>query len=77
MTEQMTGLVLEGGTFRGIFSAGVMDAFIEAGVEFPYVVGVSAGTGVFFLNSQMTAKPLHTTALCCTFVHKFNEILGR
>ena len=29
----MTGLVLEGGTFRGIFSAGVMDAFLEAGIE--------------------------------------------
>ena len=39
----MTGLVLEGGTFRGIYSAGIMDAFIEEGIEFPYVVGVSAG----------------------------------
>lgn len=39
----MTGLVLEGGTFRGIFSAGVMDAFIEKEIFFPYVVGVSAG----------------------------------
>ncbi|MBQ8567800.1 MAG: patatin family protein [Oscillospiraceae bacterium] len=39
----MTGLVLEGGTFRAIFSAGVMDAFMEKGIEFPYVVGVSAG----------------------------------
>lgn len=39
----MTGLVLEGGTFRGIYSAGIMDAFIEEGIEFPYIVGVSAG----------------------------------
>ena len=39
----MTGLVLEGGTFRGLFSAGFMDAMIEKGIEFPYVVGVSAG----------------------------------
>ncbi len=39
----MTGLVLEGGTFRAIFSAGVMDAFLEKGIEFPYIVGVSAG----------------------------------
>ncbi|MGN0674708.1 MAG: patatin family protein [Oscillospiraceae bacterium] len=39
----MTGLVLEGGTFRGIYSAGIMDAFLEEGIEFPYVVGVSAG----------------------------------
>lgn len=39
----MTGLVLEGGTLRGLFSAGVMDAFLEVGIEFPYIVGVSAG----------------------------------
>lgn len=39
----MTGLVLEGGTFRGVFSAGFMDALIEQNIEFPYVIGVSAG----------------------------------
>ncbi len=39
----MTGLVLEGGTFRGIFSAGFMDALLENDIMFPYVVGVSAG----------------------------------
>lgn len=50
----MTGLVLEGGTFRGIFSAGVMDAFLENGIEFPYVVGVSAGisNGVSYISRQ-------------------------
>ncbi len=50
----MTGLVLEGGTFRGIFSAGIMDAFIEEGIEFPYVVGVSAGisNGVSYVSKQ-------------------------
>lgn len=50
----MTGLVLEGGTFRGIFSAGVMDAFIEEGIEFPYVAGVSAGisNGASYVSKQ-------------------------
>lgn len=50
----MTGLVLEGGTFRGIFSAGVMDAFIEEGIEFPYIVGVSAGisNGASYVSKQ-------------------------
>ncbi len=54
MSNTMTGLVLEGGTFRGIFSAGIMDAFIEEGVEFPYVIGVSAGisNGVSFVSKQ-------------------------
>ena len=50
----MTGLVLEGGTFRGIFSAGIMDAFIEEGIEFPYIVGVSAGisNGLSYVSKQ-------------------------
>lgn len=50
----MTGLVLEGGTFRGIFSAGVMDAFIEEGIEFPYIAGVSAGisNGASYVSKQ-------------------------
>ncbi|MDR0903636.1 MAG: patatin family protein, partial [Ruminococcus sp.] len=39
----MTGLVLEGGTLRGLFSAGVMDSFLENNIEFPYIIGVSAG----------------------------------
>lgn len=39
------GLVLEGGAKRGIFTAGVLDVFLENGVEFPYIVGVSAGAG--------------------------------
>jgi len=36
-------LVLEGGGTRGFFSAGVFDAFIDAGIMFPYIAGVSAG----------------------------------
>lgn len=39
------GLVLEGGSFRGIFTAGVLDVFMESGITFPYVTGVSAGAG--------------------------------
>jgi predicted patatin/cPLA2 family phospholipase len=40
-----TGLVLEGGAFRGLFSAGVLDYLIEKGVKVDYTVGVSAGAG--------------------------------
>jgi predicted patatin/cPLA2 family phospholipase len=36
-------LVLEGGGTRGFYSAGVFDAFLEAGILFPYIIGVSAG----------------------------------
>lgn len=50
----MTGLVLEGGTFRGIFSAGVMDAFLKEGIILPYIVGVSAGisNGYSYISEQ-------------------------
>ena len=36
-------LVLEGGGTRGFYSAGVFEAFLEKGILFPYVIGVSAG----------------------------------
>ena len=39
----MTGLVLEGGGMRGLFSAGVMDVMMEHGIRFDGIVGVSAG----------------------------------
>ncbi len=38
------GLVLEGGGNRGIYTSGVLDSFMENGIEFPYVIGVSAGS---------------------------------
>ena len=37
------GLVLEGGGMRGLFTAGVLDVFMERGVRFDGVIGVSAG----------------------------------
>ena len=37
------GLVLEGGGTRGYYSSGVFEAFMEEGVIFPYIIGVSAG----------------------------------
>lgn len=39
----MPGLILEGGTFRPIFSSGVMDALLDHDLMFDYVIGVSAG----------------------------------
>ena len=38
-----TGLVLEGGGMRGLFTAGVMDVMMENGIRFDGIVGVSAG----------------------------------
>lgn len=39
----MTGLVLEGGGLRALFTAGVTDVLMENGVEFDGLIGVSAG----------------------------------
>ena len=49
-----TGLVLEGGALRAIFSSGVCDALLEGNVMADYVVGVSAGIayGVSYLSRQ-------------------------
>ena len=38
-----TGLILEGGGLRGVFSSGVIDCFLDNNIRFDYVVGVSAG----------------------------------
>ena len=37
------GLVMEGGAMRGLFTAGVIDVFMENGIEFDGAIGVSAG----------------------------------
>lgn len=49
-----TGLVLEGGAIRTVYSCGVLDGFLKLGIDFDYVVGVSAGIadGVSYLSHQ-------------------------
>ncbi len=38
-----TSLILEGGTFRTVFTAGILDAFLDHDIMMPYIVGISAG----------------------------------
>ncbi|MFJ5763774.1 patatin family protein [Lysinibacillus sp. NPDC093210] len=38
-----SSLILEGGTFRTLFTSGVLDAFLEHDIMMPYVVAISAG----------------------------------
>lgn len=49
-----TGLVLEGGGMRGVFTCGVLDYFLDQGITFPYTVGVSAGAcnGLSYMSGQ-------------------------
>lgn len=52
MTEG--ALVLEGGSLRCVFTAGVLDVLTEQGIQLSYVNGVSAGTmaGMNYLSGQ-------------------------
>lgn len=49
-----TGLVLEGGGMRGVFTCGVLDYFLDQGITFPYTIGVSAGAcnGLSYMSGQ-------------------------
>ena len=49
-----TGLVLEGGGVRGIYTAGVLDVLMEHGIDVDGVIGVSAGAihGCSYLSRQ-------------------------
>lgn len=49
-----TGLVLEGGGMRGLYTVGVLDVLMEHNISFPYCIGVSAGAcnAVSFLSEQ-------------------------
>jgi len=50
-----TALVLEGGGFRGIFTAGILEVFLEKGLFFESVYSVSAGAayGVSYISEQL------------------------
>ena len=52
--DRKTGLVLEGGGMRGVFTSGVLDAFMKHNLTFPYVVSVSAGAcnGMSYVSHQ-------------------------
>lgn len=38
-----SGLAMEGGAMRGMFTAGVLDVFMENGINFDMAAGISAG----------------------------------
>lgn len=61
-----TGLVLEGGGCRGIYTAGVLDVFLENGIEFDGVIGVSAGAahGCSFVSKQKGRSIDYYTKYC-------------
>lgn len=53
-----SGLVLEGGAHRAIYTAGVLDVLNENNIEFDGVIGVSAGlfmAALLFQNKSVAA----------------------
>lgn len=56
-SEQLTEgcVVLEGGAFRGLYTSGVLDALMEAGINLSCTVGVSAGAlnGMNYVSGQI------------------------
>ena len=51
---ERTGLVLEGGGLRGVYTSGVLRFFMDRGLYFPYVIGVSMGAcnGANYVSRQ-------------------------
>lgn len=57
--KQKTGLVMEGGAMRGLFTAGIIDVLMEQEIEADGVIGISAGAtfGCNYLTKQI-GRPL-------------------
>lgn len=61
-----TGLVLEGGAMRGMFTAGILDVFMEEGIQFDGTIGVSAGAafGVNYKSGQIGRAIRYNAKFC-------------
>lgn len=62
MTSQV-GLIAEGGGMRGAYTAGVLEAFLDHDLHFPYAIGVSAGANTlcsYLSRQKLRNKRLYT-----------------
>jgi predicted patatin/cPLA2 family phospholipase len=61
-----TGLVLEGGAMRGMFTAGVLDVLMEHNIQLDGAVGVSAGAvfGCNYKSHQIGRTIRYNTEYC-------------
>ncbi len=66
MHLENTALVLEGGGMRGMFSAGVFEAFLQHELTFPYITAVSAGA--CNILSYMSHQPMRTRKIIENYV---------
>ena len=65
-TVMKTGLVLEGGAMRGMFTAGVLDVLMEHGITVDGAIGVSAGAvfGCNYKSHQIGRTIRYNTEYC-------------
>ncbi len=79
------GLVLEGGAMRGLFTAGVIDVFLEQGITFDGAIGVSAGAcfGCNYKSGQIGRAIRYNERFCrdkryCSFhsLMKTGDLFG-
>lgn len=64
--EIKTGLIMEGGAMRGMFTAGVIDVFMENDITFDGAIGVSAGaTFGCNLKSHQIGRPIRYNCRFC------------
>ena len=61
-----TGLIMEGGAMRGMFTCGVIDVMQEAGITFDGAIGVSAGAvlGCNYKSEQIGRAYRYTRQYC-------------
>lgn len=61
------GLILEGGGMRGCYTAGVLDWFLDNGLEFQQIYGVSAGAcGAMSYLSRQRERTVQINTQFCT-----------
>ena len=65
-TAHTVGLALEGGGYRGMYTAGVLDVWMEHGLTCDHMVGVSAGAafGYNFKSRQIGRAIRYNKAYC-------------
>ncbi len=61
------GLVLEGGGMRGIYTAGVLDFFLDKGIDFSSCYGVSAGS--CHACSYLSKQRGRAYKACADYIH--------
>jgi len=70
------GLIIEGGSRKGMFSAGIIDTLLQEGIEFQYVAGVSAGAhgAINYVSGQLGRTKLSLTPTKIRHNQKANNI---